>query len=76
MVRISHLSSIQWTSEIFKIAQRFLFQDIPMYTINDFTEELIRRNCYAYELQKVVIDENTLRYVAKKIRKRKRNGLI
>jgi hypothetical protein len=47
-----------------------------MYTINDFTEELIRRNFYAYELQKVVKDENTLRYVAKKIRKRKRNGLI
>jgi hypothetical protein len=47
-----------------------------MYTINDFTDELIRRNFYAYELQKVVKDENTLWYVAKKIRERKRNGLI
>ena len=44
-----------------------------MYTINDFTDELIRRNFYAYELQKVVKDENTLWYVAKKIRKRKTN---
>ena len=47
-----------------------------MYTINDFTDELIRRNFYAYELQTVVIDENTLWYVAKKIRKRKCNELI
>jgi len=83
MVRISHLSRVfqksyeqQWTSEIFKIAQRFLFQCIPMYKINDFTDELIRGNFHASELQKVVKDENTLWYVEKNIRKRKRNGLI
>ena len=83
MVRISHLSRVfqksyeqQWTSEIFKIAQRFLFQDIPMYKINDFTDELIHENFYASELQNFVKDENTLWYVEKKTRKRKRNGLI
>jgi hypothetical protein len=47
-----------------------------MYKINEFTDELICRNFYAYELQKVVKDENTLWNVAKKIRKRKLNGLI
>ena len=83
MVRISHLSRVfqksyeqQWTLEIFKIAQHFLLQGIPMYNIIDYTDELIRGNFYTSELQKVVKDENILWYVKKKIRKRKRSGLI
>ena len=51
-------------------------QAIPMYRIKDFLNEPIKGNFYESELQKVDKDENTLWFIEKKIRKRKRNGQI
>lgn len=83
MVRISHLKRSfqksydqQWTSEIFKIAERFLFQGFPMFKIIDFKNRLIKGWFQAPELQKVVKNADSLWYIEKIIRKRKRHGRI
>lgn len=47
-----------------------------MYIIKDFANEPIKGNLNESELQKVDKDEDTLWYIEKKIRKRKRNGQI
>ena len=80
MVRISRINMIfdrssdeTFTSEILNIRKQ---QAIPMYRIKDFTNELIKGNFNESELQKVDKDEDTLWYIEKKIRKRKRNGQI
>lgn len=62
-----------FTREIFKIRK---LQAIPMYIIKDFAKEPIKGNLNESELQKVDKDEDTLWYIEKKIRKRKRNGQI
>ena len=83
MVRLSRVNMIfdrsydeHFTREIFKIRKRFRMQAIPMYRIKDFMNEPIKGNFYESELQKVDKDENTLWYIEKKIRKRKRNGQV
>ena len=61
-----------FTREIFKINQRIRMQDIPMYKIQDFQDELIKGNFYESELQKVDKDKDALWFIEKKIRKRKK----
>ena len=77
MVRISRINMIfdrssdeTFTREIFKIRK---LQAIPMYRIKHFTNEPIKGNFNESELQKVDKDGDTLWYIEKKIRKRKRN---
>lgn len=36
----------QFSQEIFKVAQRFRMQSMVMYTIKDFSNELIKRKFY------------------------------
>lgn len=83
MVRISHENAVfkrayneQFSKEIFKVAQRFRMQGIPMYKIKDFANETIRGNFYGSELQKVAKDEHALWIIDKKIRKRTVNGKV
>ena len=83
MVRISRINMIfersydeHFTKEIFKIRSRLRMQAIPMYRLKDFMDEKIRGNFYESELQRVEKDENSLWFIEKKIRKRKRNGRI
>lgn len=83
IVRISRINMIfdrsydeHFTREIFKIRNRFRMQAIPMYRLKDFMDEAIKGNFYESELQKVNKDENSLWFIEKKIRKRKRNGNI
>lgn len=73
MVRISHENAVfkrayneQISKEIFKVAQRFRMQGIPMYKIKDIANETIRGNFYGSELQKVAEDENALWIIDKK----------
>lgn len=66
----------RWTSELFKVTERFLIQGIPMYKIEDFTGEEIKGNFYQNELTRVQKDEDSLWFIEKKIRKRRRNGKI
>ena len=83
LVRISRINMIfdrsydeTFTREIYIIRKRFRMQAIPMYRIKDFTSEPIKGTFFKSELQKVDKDEDTLWYIEKKIRKRKRNGQI
>lgn len=81
LVRISHLKTQflraydqQWSSEIFKIHQRFLIDGIATYKIKDFLNEQISGNFYSSEIQKVFKDEKSLWYIEKKIRFRTYRG--
>lgn len=81
LVRISHLKrpflrayDQQWSSEIFKIYQRFLIEGLPVYRIEDFLDKKISGNFYSAELQKVFKDENSLWYIEKTLRKRTYRG--
>lgn len=81
MVRISHLKQAfsrvyqqKWSAEVFKVKTRFLKQNIPLYQLIDFLDEPVIGNFYQSELQEVEKDENTLWFIEKKIRKRKRGG--
>ena len=60
LVRIAKLKSSfqreydkRWTEEIFKISERFVRQNIPMYKIQDLQGEKIQGTFYQEELQKV-----------------------
>lgn len=73
MVRVSHENTAfkrayneQFFKEIFKVAQRFRMQNIAMYKINDFSNELIKGNFYGSELQKVNKNEDSLLIIDKK----------
>lgn len=81
LVRISHLKrpflrayDQKWSSEIFKIYQRFLIEGLPVYRIEDFLDKKISGNFYSAELQKVFKDENSLWYIEKTLRKRTCRG--
>ena len=81
MVRISHLKTEfhrsyqeQFTTEIFKVYRRYLTQGLPIYELCDFQNQEIRGSFYQSELQMVSKDQDTLWYVDKIIRKRKRKG--
>lgn len=62
----------RWTSELFKVKTRFLIQGIPMYKFEDFSGEEIQGNFYQNELTRVNKDEDSLWFIEKKIRKRKK----
>lgn len=47
-----------------------------MYKIEDFTGEEIKGNFYQNELTRVQKDEDSLWFIEKKIRKRRRNGKV
>ncbi|XP_069102146.1 uncharacterized protein [Argopecten irradians] len=66
----------QWTTELFKISQRFRQQGIPMYTVKDFQDKSIEGTFYQSELQKVQKEEDELWKISKVLKKRKRNGKI
>lgn len=77
MVRVSHENAVfkrayneQFSKEIFKVAQRFRMQGIPMYKIKDFSNEPIKGNFYSSELKKVEKNEDALWIIDKKNRKR------
>ena len=83
LVRLSHKNMLfdrsydeHFTRDIFKIKQRMRMQGIPMYKVKDFQNEPIKGNFYESELRKVQKDEDTLWFIEKKLKKRKRNGEI
>lgn len=83
LVRLSHKNMLfdrsydeHFTRDIFKIKQRMRMQGIPMYKVKDFQNEPIKGNFYESELQKVQKDEDALWFIEKKLKKRKRNGVI
>jgi hypothetical protein len=65
----------KWTSEVFKISDRFVRQGIPNYTVIDLLGSPIIGSFYGEEVQKVGKDENALWVVEKILRKRKHAGM-
>jgi hypothetical protein len=63
----------QYTTEVFKVAGRILKQGIPMYKITDLKGDSIKGLFYTGELQKVNKDENSLWFIERILRRRKRN---
>ena len=61
----------RWTYEIFSVADRHLNQGIPLYTLKDYNNKLIKGDFYQKELQKVQVDENTVYKIEKVLKKRK-----
>lgn len=81
LVRISHLKhpfrrsyQEQFTREVFKISSRQFKDGIPMYALKDLNSEQISGLFYNSELQKVEKDENSLWFIDKILKKRKRGN--
>ena len=79
-VRISHVRSVfdreysqKWTGELFKIRERFKREDVPVYTLKDWSGEDIEGSFYEAELQAVNTDEFTEYRVEKVLKKRSIN---
>lgn len=64
----------QYTSEVFKIRRRYRMQEIPMYNLYNLKDDEIKGSFNQAELQKVDKNEDSLWYIEKILRKRKRNG--
>ena len=81
-VKLSHAKSPftreydeRWTNEYFTVTSRNNKQNIPMYTVKDWSNDPIRGSFYGPELQKVSSPEKDAKYKIEKIIKtRKRNG--
>lgn len=65
----------KWTSELFKISERFMKQNIPVYKVKDFLNEPVVGTFYENELEKVNKDvDDALWIIENVIKKRKRAG--
>lgn len=67
MVRISHENTVfkrayneKFSKEIFKKSQRFRMQGIPMYTIKEFSNEVVKGNFYESEYKELMKNEDSL----------------
>jgi hypothetical protein len=79
-VRISHIRSLfdreyqqKWSSEVFKVAKRYMRERIPVYRLVDLEGEEIKGTFYQQELQGVYVDEDTV-YKIEKVLKRRTIG--
>ena len=71
-VKISYLKNSfdreyaeKWSGEIFTIIDRKLNQDIPMYQLKDYQNEVITSYFYEPELQVAFLDENMVYKIEK-----------
>lgn len=64
----------KWTNEIFIIRNRFRIQGFPMYKVKDFHNQNIKGNFYQNELMKVTKDIDSLWFIEKLIKKKKKDG--
>ena len=81
-VKISYLKNSfdreyaqKWSGEIFTIIDKKLNQDIPMYQLKDYQNEVITSFFYEPELQIAFLDENMIYKIEKILKKRKRKGI-
>ena len=63
----------KWTEEFFKVVKRYKRGQIPVYKVQDLTDDPIEGTFYESELQKVVKTEDVV-YRVEKILKRRRHG--
>ena len=79
LVRISFTKALfrrayqeQYTAEVFRVSGRLLKQGIPMFRLKDLKDEDVKGFFYANELQKVDKDENSLWFIERILKRRKR----
>ena len=82
-VKISHLKRMfdkeyteKWSGEIFTIINRKLNQNIPMYELKDYNNEVIQGFFYKAELQLAYIDSDILYKIEEILKKRKKKGEV
>ena len=80
-VKISHLKRMfdkeyteKWSGEIFTIINRKLNQNIPMYELKDYNNEVIQGFFYEPELQLAYIGSDILYKIEEILKKRKKKG--
>ena len=66
----------QYTAEVFRVEGRLLKQGIPMYRLKDLKNESGKGLFYSSELQKVDKDENSLWFIERILRRRKRKKKV
>ena len=66
----------KWSGEIFTIINRKLNQNIPMYELKDYNNEVIQGFFYEAELQLAYIDSDILYKIEEILKKRKKNGEV
>lgn len=80
VVRISHIRGLfdrsysqKWTGELFKVDTRHKRENIPVYTLEDWSGDRVEGSFYESELQPVTVDENTEYHIEQILKKRTRN---
>ena len=68
--------SERWSGEIFTIVERKMNQNIPMYKLKDYNNEVIESYFYELELQKAYIDSDVVYKVEKIIKKGNEIGYL
>ena len=61
----------KWSGEIFTVINRKLNQNIPMYELKDYNNEVIEGFFYESELQLVYIDADVMYKIEEILKKRK-----
>ena len=81
-VKISHIKktfdreySEKWSGEIFTVVERKRNQNIPMYKLKDYNNEVIESYFYEPELQLAYMDSNVVYKIEEILKKRKRHGI-
>ena len=81
LVRISYIKhpfrrayQQQYTTEVFKVDKRYRRQGIPVYKLIDWTDQPIIGFFYASELSRVSKDVDSLFFIEKVLKRRKRGG--
>ena len=80
-VRISYLKEPfrrsyqqQFSTEIFKVKQRYRHQGVPVYKLVDWNDQEIKGTFYNAELNRVDKNADSLFYIDRVLKRRKRNG--
>ena len=68
--------SEKWTGEIFTIINRKLNQNIPMYELKDYNNDVIQGFFYEPELQLAYIGNEILYKIENVLKKIKKNGEV
>jgi len=80
-VRLSHVRKPftraydeHWTGEVFKIKERSMHSDIPMYKLVDWNDEDVTGGFYEAELQKIELPADGVFKIEKVLKRRVRGG--
>ena len=67
----------KWTSELFKISERYFKQDLPIYKVVDFLDDEVIGTFYEQEIQKVdKLEPEAVWVIEKVIKKRRKAGKV